>query len=34
MELDDMEEERAGRLIMSARAHWFDESETADTAAD
>ena len=34
MELDEMDEERAGKLIMSARAHWFDESETAETAAD
>jgi transcription termination/antitermination protein NusA len=27
MEIDGMDEERAGRLIMTARAPWFDEAE-------
>jgi N utilization substance protein A len=33
MELDDMDEERAGKLIMSARAHWFEDSETAESGS-
>ncbi|MCU7811699.1 MAG: transcription termination factor NusA, partial [Candidatus Thiodiazotropha sp. (ex Notomyrtea botanica)] len=27
MEIDDMDEERAGKLIMTARAPWFEEAE-------
>jgi N utilization substance protein A len=27
MEIDDMDEERAGKLIMTARAPWFEETE-------
>jgi N utilization substance protein A len=27
MEIDDMDEERAGKLIMTARAPWFEEEE-------
>ena len=29
MEFDDMDEELAGKLIMKARAHWFEEEEQA-----
>ena len=25
--IDDLDEERAGELIMAARAHWFEEEE-------
>jgi len=27
LEINDMDEERAGKLIMAARAHWFEEEE-------
>ncbi|MCG7960883.1 MAG: helix-hairpin-helix domain-containing protein, partial [Candidatus Thiodiazotropha taylori] len=27
MEIDGMDEERAGQLIMTARAPWFEEAE-------
>jgi len=30
MEIDDMDEERAGQLIMTARAPWFAETQEAD----
>jgi N utilization substance protein A len=33
MELDEMDEERAGKLIMSARAHWFEDSESAESGS-
>ena len=29
MEIDGMDEERAGKLIMAARAHWFEDGEQA-----
>ncbi len=32
MEIEDMDEERAGRLIMAARAPWFEEEEAAEAA--
>jgi len=35
MEIEGMEEERAGELIMKARAHWFeDEANGGDEASD
>ena len=27
LDINDMDEERAGKLIMAARAHWFEEEE-------
>jgi len=27
LEINDMDEERAGKLIMAARAHWFEDEE-------
>ena len=30
MEVEGMDEERAGKLIMAARAHWFEEAEAAE----
>ncbi len=29
LEIEDMDEERAGELIMAARAHWFEDEEQA-----
>jgi N utilization substance protein A len=29
LDIEDMDEERAGALIMAARAHWFEEEEKA-----
>jgi N utilization substance protein A len=29
IDIDDMDEERAGALIMAARAHWFEGEEQA-----
>jgi hypothetical protein len=29
MDIDDMDEEHAGKLIMAARAHWFEGEEQA-----
>ncbi|MEE4185094.1 MAG: transcription termination factor NusA [Gammaproteobacteria bacterium] len=29
LEIEDMDEERAGKLIMAARAHWFESEEQA-----
>ena len=29
MEIEGMEEDRAGELIMKARAHWFEDEEQA-----
>ncbi|HKJ21357.1 MAG TPA: transcription termination factor NusA [Woeseiaceae bacterium] len=30
LEIENMEEERAAKLIMAARAHWFEEAEAAE----
>jgi len=30
MVIDDMDEERAGQLIMTARAPWFEDDESAN----
>ena len=29
LEIEELDEERAGKLIMAARAHWFEEEEKA-----
>lgn len=34
MEIEDMTEERAGELIMTARAPWFEDEDTVDTAEE
>ncbi|NND64330.1 MAG: transcription termination/antitermination protein NusA [Gammaproteobacteria bacterium] len=34
MEIDGMDEERAGKLILAARAHWFEEAEAEAAAAE
>ena len=33
LDIEDMTEERAGELIMTARAPWFAEAEAAEAAA-
>jgi len=34
LEVEDMTEERAGELIMTARAPWFEEAEGDEATAD
>ena len=30
LEIEEMDEKKAGQLIMTARAHWFEEAEQAE----